>query len=327
MKRECKYCLVEQDITMFQKRSRRTSRIWKCNSCRAAESRSKAETAKAKNRQRAKRQRFLDEHGIEQRAVETFAKKVGLPATDPDTIETYKLHVSRQKLLSTLRKVVRDIRRQSHKKKLSAQRQLRMQNKGRLTPSQAWMDWSTRCRLQWFIDAQVKAPRHRFENNHAKHYKWNYKHIASFRLSERNRRRVRKLTKGELFNQIDAAAYTAVRKRSKSDTLTDLLGYTPEELRQHIESSFHSGMCWEKIDQIHIDHIIPCSYFDMTSTDEVKACWSLVNLKPEWAAYNQSKSNKIVESEVSRDLLIHIKENASRLYSEQLQVLAGLRQD
>jgi len=323
MKRECKYCLVEQDITMFQKRSRRTSRIWKCNTCRAAESRSKAETAKAKNRQRAKRQRFLDEHGVALRAVETFAKKVGLPATDPDTIETYKLHVARQKLLSTLRKVAKVIRRRNHKLKMIG-RKAENANNGRLTLSQAWADWHRLCPLQWFIDAQVKAPMKRFSTS-SEWWKFNYTNIIHFQLNERNRRRIKSRTDGKLFRSIDNAARNAVRyKNSSAAALSEFLGYTPTELRENIESKFKDGMSWQRLSEIHIDHIIPCSHFDMESPDEVVACWAMVNLKPEWAEYNRAKSDKIIASELSTDLVSHIKANAPRVYREHLGVLRSI---
>lgn len=76
----------------------------------------------------------------------------------------------------------------------------------------------------------------------------------------------------------------------------DLLGYTMQELKTHIERQFTPGMTWEKLlaGEIHIDHIIPVSSFSITDVDDpdFKKCWGLQNLQPLWAKDNISKSNK-----------------------------------
>ena len=43
-----------------------------------------------------------------------------------------------------------------------------------------------------------------------------------------------------------------------------------------------------------IDHIIPVSYF--TSIDQMKECFALSNLKPEWAEWNAWKKNRFMGS-------------------------------
>lgn len=73
-----------------------------------------------------------------------------------------------------------------------------------------------------------------------------------------------------------------------------LLGYTIAELKAHLESLFVDGMCWERISEIHIDHIRPVSSFNITSheCDDFKACWALSNLQPLWARDNLRKHAK-----------------------------------
>lgn len=53
-------------------------------------------------------------------------------------------------------------------------------------------------------------------------------------------------------------------------------------------------MSWENYGEWHIDHIIPDSWFNYSSTedDEFKKSWSLDNLQPMWGKENQSKGNK-----------------------------------
>ena len=43
----------------------------------------------------------------------------------------------------------------------------------------------------------------------------------------------------------------------------------------------------------HMDHIIPCSKFDLSRLDEQRKCFHFSNLQPMWAKENIKKSNKI----------------------------------
>ena len=76
----------------------------------------------------------------------------------------------------------------------------------------------------------------------------------------------------------------------------DLVGYTIQDFKKHIENLFTEGMSWEKFSDVHIDHVIPRSFFKFKSTDDVefKMCWRLENLQPLWAKDNIIKSDKIV---------------------------------
>ena len=77
-----------------------------------------------------------------------------------------------------------------------------------------------------------------------------------------------------------------------------LVGYTKQQLKEHLESLFTKGMTWDNhgLYGWHIDHIIPKDFFEYTSTDDVefKYCWSLDNLQPLWAGDNLSKGNRII---------------------------------
>ena len=79
---------------------------------------------------------------------------------------------------------------------------------------------------------------------------------------------------------------------TKTGKTEELLGYTAEELKNHLESLFKEGMTWENQGKWHIDHRIPQSYF--TSIDQIKECFALDNLKPEWGEWNMSKGNRFV---------------------------------
>ena len=73
-----------------------------------------------------------------------------------------------------------------------------------------------------------------------------------------------------------------------------MLGYSPKELKEHLESQFTDGMSWDNMSEWHIDHIRPVSSFNFTTTEceDFKKCWALENLQPLWAADNLAKNNK-----------------------------------
>ena len=82
---------------------------------------------------------------------------------------------------------------------------------------------------------------------------------------------------------------------SYTETSSSLLGCTVEELKTYIENQFEDGMTWEnwRHDGWHLDHIIPCSSFDLTKKKEQKKCFHYTNLQPLWAEDNLSKGSKL----------------------------------
>lgn len=73
-----------------------------------------------------------------------------------------------------------------------------------------------------------------------------------------------------------------------------LLGVSFEEFKKYLESKFYSNMTWENYGKHwHIDHIIPCDFFDLTNEEHIKLCFNFRNTQPMLAVENISKNNKI----------------------------------
>lgn len=74
-----------------------------------------------------------------------------------------------------------------------------------------------------------------------------------------------------------------------------LVGYTVDDLREHIEKLFLPGMTWENYGDWHIDHKIPLSAHNFETPDDIdfKRAWGLSNLQPMWAADNIRKGAKL----------------------------------
>ena len=80
---------------------------------------------------------------------------------------------------------------------------------------------------------------------------------------------------------------------NKNNKTFDIVGCSPQFLKEHLEKQFKDGMTWDKIGkEIHIDHIIPLSSAK-TEEDIYKLC-HYTNLQPLWAQENLSKGNRII---------------------------------
>lgn len=93
-------------------------------------------------------------------------------------------------------------------------------------------------------------------------------------------------------NAFSARMWEAL-KGKKDFSLFTKLGYTLEQLMDHLESKFIDGMSWNNYGKTwHVDHKKPCSAFDLTDQDQFNECWSLNNLQPLFASENISKGAK-----------------------------------
>ena len=97
------------------------------------------------------------------------------------------------------------------------------------------------------------------------------------RLRKRIRRRLRSL----------------VISAKVSDNNYELIGCTPAFLAKWLEGKFQDGMSWSNMGAWHIDHIVPCSAFDLSDKDQLLRCCHYTNLQPLWAKDNLAKSDLI----------------------------------
>ncbi len=93
--------------------------------------------------------------------------------------------------------------------------------------------------------------------------------------------------------------WKALNIHKKSASTLILVGCSQKQLRQHIERQFKWTMTWENMGKWHIDHIIPCSAFDLSRADEQRRCFHFTNLRPIWAKQNRKKHNRITHPQLS----------------------------
>lgn len=122
----------------------------------------------------------------------------------------------------------------------------------------------------------------RYKPKANKRYKERYESEPQFRVAVVLRKRILMALK--------------TRGISKSRSVRELIGCTIPDLRQHLEAQFRDGMSWQNHGEWHIDHIMPCAAFDLTSLEEQKKCFHFSNLQPLWAEENMRKSNKLPDA-------------------------------
>lgn len=101
---------------------------------------------------------------------------------------------------------------------------------------------------------------------------------------------------------ISSGIYASLKGKKNWGHWEDLVGYTVEDLKQHLESLWEPWMSWgnygKKEGQWSIDHIKPITKFNITdyNCQDFKDCWKLPNLRPLNHIQNISKGNKYYET-------------------------------
>jgi hypothetical protein len=91
--------------------------------------------------------------------------------------------------------------------------------------------------------------------------------------------------------------YHALRSQAaqKSNRTLKLTGCNIPYLMGYLAAKFTEGMTWENQGKWHIDHIKPCSKFNLLDEEEQKKCFHYTNLQPLWGIDNIIKGNKYEE--------------------------------
>jgi hypothetical protein len=87
---------------------------------------------------------------------------------------------------------------------------------------------------------------------------------------------------------------------TKKNKTMQYVGCTKEFLKEHLESQFTDGMTWENRKEWHIDHYVPCAFFDFSSDEEIFISWNYRNLRPMWASENISKRDSLPPDTLDR---------------------------
>jgi hypothetical protein len=122
----------------------------------------------------------------------------------------------------------------------------------------------------------------------------NYKPAHKLKRKEKERLQRQTDLNFRMLGNLRTRIYHAMKKDTKGKKTKELLGCSIQEFKIYLESKFREGMSWDNYGKYgwHIDHIIPCSSFDLKDIEQQKICFHYTNLQPLWAKDNLSKGNK-----------------------------------
>lgn len=144
--------------------------------------------------------------------------------------------------------------------------------------SKAWLERNFERYIAWLAEYR-KRPEVIARNRAKFHAK--KKNNPSFALSLTLRCRIRRAIK----------AQSGVKAKKSFD----LLGCSIEHARKHIEAQFEPGMGWENYGRNgwHLDHVVPCSSFDLRNPKHQQRCFHYSNLRPVWERDNILKGSMV----------------------------------
>jgi hypothetical protein len=134
----------------------------------------------------------------------------------------------------------------------------------------------------------------------AQNSRWHSKNRERVRERKReyNRRRY-KNPQNRIESSIRRRIGKLLRGTLKPDHSEALLGCSFEEFMNYIAAKFKPGMSMENYGRKwHIDHIMPCSAFDMRDEEQARRCFHFTNMRPMWAKANMRKGSKITEPQL-----------------------------
>jgi len=148
--------------------------------------------------------------------------------------------------------------------------------------------WQT---IQWNKDKQKAAEKKYVENNKDKiREKWR-------KQGQKLNRRLR-----DTINHRISEMFKSQRCSKKNKTLT-YLDCSLEFLKLWFEFQFELNMNWKNYGEWHIDHVIPCTYFNLEDEIEQKRCFNWKNLRPCWKLENIKKGDKLIDSIINNQKL------------------------
>lgn len=85
----------------------------------------------------------------------------------------------------------------------------------------------------------------------------------------------------------------------KTEQTMELLGCTIKDFKDYLAPQFKEGMNFDNYGKWHLDHKIPCYYFDLTKLEDRQKCFHYTNIQPMWALDNLRKNKRMIATKVS----------------------------
>lgn len=133
------------------------------------------------------------------------------------------------------------------------------------------------------------------------------------RQTEQHRERRKNDPSYKLILTARSRMYKLIKGIFKGGSVTETIGCDGDFLKKWLSSQFTEDMTLENHGEVwHIDHVIPCALFDLSTTENQKQCFHWTNLQPKHKDKNLEKNNSLDFKEVhlhELKLSVFIKQN------------------
>lgn len=149
--------------------------------------------------------------------------------------------------------------------------------------------------------AQIREKNKKYDNEHKKQLRDACTKYRSNKLKTDPNYKILMLMRGRIYHTL---------KNKKSRHTMELVGCSMEELKEHLQqTAINNGYKSFNINnysgrKYHIDHIIPCEYFDLNNIDELNICFHYSNLQILSAKTNILKGTQLLEQYLTPELQI-----------------------
>ncbi len=117
------------------------------------------------------------------------------------------------------------------------------------------------------------------------------------RRNQRHRERYKNDPQYKMLRILRGMLHRVLNGEAKTESALESVGYTTEELWEHLENSFVDGMTVQNHGEVwHIGHIEPLSGFDPTNDEHVKRVNHFSNLKAQFKEENLSDGAKVPDN-------------------------------
>lgn len=153
--------------------------------------------------------------------------------------------------------------------------------------------------------------REKIQKRSSKNYLKFYHENINFKIAHCLRRRYKKFLLDD-------------KGKNKSKSALNILGCSIDFLKLWFSFCFEKDMTFENHGKLwHIDHMIPCSKFNLQNDNEKLKCFHWTNMKPMYAIDNMKKNNKIstIEIEKHEENLLTFLQSLNDEYKEEYTII------
>ena len=90
------------------------------------------------------------------------------------------------------------------------------------------------------------------------------------------------------------------QRTHKCNTTLKYIGCDVKFLKKWFEYLFETNMAWDNYGEWHIDHVIPCKYYNFEQDKDQLQCFNWTNLRPCWKIENIQKGSKMIDSIINQ---------------------------